>query len=57
MIIPRIDAAEPLALELADFAKSYNSFVAWVKVGEGGAWSGGPAAKGYSEAARNAKMK
>ncbi len=40
--------------KLADFAKSFNAFVAWVKVGENGAWSGGPAAKGYSEAARNA---
>ena len=38
--------------KLADFAKSFNAFVAWVKVGDGGAWSGGPAAKGYSEAAR-----
>ena len=38
--------------KLADFAKSFNAFVAWVKVGDGGAWSGGPAAKGFNDAAR-----
>ncbi|HEY4238241.1 MAG TPA: aspartate--tRNA ligase, partial [Kofleriaceae bacterium] len=38
--------------KLADYAKSFNAFVGWVKVGENGAWSGGPAAKGYSDAAR-----
>ena len=38
--------------KLADYAKSFNAFVAWVKVGDGGAWSGGPAAKGFTEAAR-----
>jgi aspartyl-tRNA synthetase len=42
---------------LADFAKSFKAHVAWVKVGEGGAWSGGPAAKGYSDAARDATNK
>ncbi len=37
---------------LADFAKSFGAQTAWIKVGEAGAWSGGPAAKNYSEAAR-----
>ena len=37
---------------LADFAKSFNAQAAWIKVGEAGAWSGGPAAKAFSEASR-----
>nr|HEX4317368.1 aspartate--tRNA ligase [Kofleriaceae bacterium] len=37
---------------LADFAKSFGAMAAWIRVGDGGAWSGGPAAKNFSEAAR-----
>ena len=39
---------------LADFSKSFGAQSAWIKVQEAGAWSGGPAAKQFSEHARNA---
>jgi aspartyl-tRNA synthetase len=38
--------------KLPEVAKQYNAQVGWVKVGEAGAWSGGPAAKAYAEQAR-----
>ena len=37
---------------LADFSKSFGAQSAWVKVQDGGAWTGGPV-KAFSEAARN----
>jgi len=52
--VPKNEALTRKVLDgLADFSKSFGAQSAWIKVGEGGAWTGGPAAKQYSEAARN----
>jgi aspartyl-tRNA synthetase len=51
--VPKHDKLTRQVLDgLADFAKTYGAQAAWVKVGDGGAWSGGPAAKAYAEPAR-----
>jgi aspartyl-tRNA synthetase len=38
---------------LADFSQSFGAMSAWIKVQEGGTWTGGPAAKAFAEHARN----
>jgi len=52
----RVPKDEKLTRSILDgldaFAKSFGAQAAWIKVGEAGAWSGGPAAKNFSEAAR-----
>ena len=51
--VPKHDKLTRQVLDgLADFAKSFSAQAAWIKVGEAGAWSGGPAAKQFTEAAR-----
>ncbi|MDQ3338207.1 MAG: aspartate--tRNA ligase [Myxococcota bacterium] len=53
--VPKNEALTRKVLDgLADFSKSFGAQSAWIKVQEGGTWTGGPAAKQYSEAARNA---
>jgi aspartyl-tRNA synthetase len=51
--VPKHEALTRKVLDgLADFSKSFGAQSAWIKVGEAGVWSGGPAAKQFTEAAR-----
>jgi aspartyl-tRNA synthetase len=51
--VPKDDKLTRAILDgLADFAKSYGAHCAWVKVQDGGAWTGGPV-KAFAEPARN----
>ena len=52
--VPKNEALTRKVLDgLADFSKSFGAQSAWIKVQEGGQWTGGPAAKQFAEHARN----